>query len=94
MLNLPGPTPSPYIEWQGAQRWLWAPAGAAEALRDLAQSVGGHATLFRSSTAQPQTDKSVGVNTPLDAVQARIQQQLQKQFDPKGVFATGRVYSL
>ena len=94
VLNLPGPTPSPYIEWQGAQRWLWAPAGAAEALRQLAQSVGGHATLFRSSTAQPQTDKSVGVNTPLDAVQARIQQQLQKQFDPKGVFATGRVYSL
>jgi glycolate oxidase FAD binding subunit len=34
----------------------------------------------------------VGVNTPLDAVQARIQQQLQQQFDPKGVFATGRIY--
>ena len=94
VLNLPGPTPSPYIEWQGAQRWVWAPAAFAEALRPLAQSVGGHATLFRASTAHGQTDKRVGVNTPLDAVQARIQQQLQKQFDPKGVFATGRMTPL
>ncbi|WP_416559797.1 glycolate oxidase subunit GlcE [Limnohabitans sp. yimb22184] len=83
-----------YIEWQGAQRWLWAPASAAVALRELAQSVGGHATLFRASAAHAQVDKIAGVNTPLDAVQARIQQQLQKQFDPKGVFATGRMHPL
>ncbi len=83
-----------YIEWQGAQRWLWAPASAAVALRELAQSVGGHATLFRASVAHAEVDKVAGVNTPLDAVQARIQQQLQKQFDPKGVFATGRLHPL
>ena len=83
-----------YIEWQGAQRWVWAPASAAVALRELAQSVGGHATLFRASAAHVQVDKIAGVNTPLDAGQARIQQQLQKQFDPKGVFATGRMHPL
>jgi glycolate oxidase FAD binding subunit len=83
-----------YIEWQGAQRWLWAPASAAVALRELAQSVGGHATLFRASATHAQVDKIAGVNTPLDAVQARIQVQLQKQFDPKGVFATGRLHPL
>jgi glycolate oxidase FAD binding subunit len=83
-----------YIEWQGAQRWLWAPASAAVALRELAQSVGGHATLFRASATHAQVDKIAGVNTPLDAVQARIQEQLQKQFDPKGVFATGRLHPL
>ncbi|MGB4355779.1 MAG: glycolate oxidase subunit GlcE [Limnohabitans sp.] len=83
-----------YIEWQGAQRWLWAPASAAVALRELAQSVGGHATLFRASVAHAEVDKVAGVNTPLDAVQARIQQQLQKQFDPKGVFATGRLHPI
>ena len=83
-----------YIEWQGAQRWLWAPASAAVALRELAQSVGGHATLFRASAAHAHVDKAVGVNTPLDAVQKRIQQQLQKQLDPKGVFATGRMHPL
>ena len=95
VLDLPGSDhPSQYIEWQGAQRWLWAPASAAVALRELAQSVGGHATLFRASVAHAEVDKVAGVNTPLDAVQARIQQQLQKQFDPKGVFATGRLHPL
>jgi glycolate oxidase FAD binding subunit len=95
VLEMPGlDHPSPYIEWQGAQRWLWAPASAAVALRERAQSVGGHATLFRASVAHAQLDQAVGVNTPLDAVQKRIQQQLQKQFDPKGVFATGRLHPL
>jgi glycolate oxidase FAD binding subunit len=83
-----------YIEWQGAQRWLWAPATAAMPLRELAQSVGGHAMLFRASATHAELDKIAGVNTPLDAVQDRIQQQLQKQFDPKGVFATGRMHPL
>jgi glycolate oxidase FAD binding subunit len=91
VLDLPYPT---YIEWQGAQRWLWAPATAAVPLRELAKSVGGHATLFRASATHAELDKVVGVNTPLDAVQDRIQQQLQKQFDPKGVFATGRLHPL
>jgi glycolate oxidase FAD binding subunit len=83
-----------YIEWQGAQRWLWAPATAAAPLRELAQSVGGHATLFRASATHAELDKIAGVNTPLGAVQERIQQQLQMQFDPKGVFATGRLHPL
>ena len=91
VLDLPYAT---YIEWQGAQRWLWAPATAAVPLRELAQSVGGHATLFRASAAHAELDKITGVNTPLDAVQQRIQQQLQKQFDPKGVFATGRMHPI
>lgn len=95
VLDLPGlDHPSQYIEWQGAQRWLWAPASAAVALRELAQSVGGHASLFRASTTHAEVDKVAGVNTPLDAVQERIQRQLQQQFDPKGVFATGRMHPL
>jgi glycolate oxidase FAD binding subunit len=95
VLDFPGLAhPAQYIEWQGAQRWLWAPASAAVALRELAQTVGGHATLFRSSADHAEADKAVGVNTPLDAVQERIQRQLQQQFDPKGVFATGRLHPL
>ncbi|ALK90067.1 glycolate oxidase subunit GlcE [Limnohabitans sp. 63ED37-2] len=81
-----------YMEWQGAQRWLWAPASAAATVREMAQKVGGHATLFRASAKHAEADKAAGVNTPLDAVQQRIQQQLQKQFDPKGIFATGRLH--
>ena len=88
VLDLPYPQ---YVEWQGAQRWLWAPATAAAQLREAAQGVGGHATLFRASLLGGASDKAVGVNAPLDAVQQRIQRELQKQFDPQGVFATGRM---
>ena len=91
VLDLPFAT---YIGWQGAQRWLWAPAAAAFSIRTAAQAAGGHATLFRASAAHADADKLVGVNSPLDPVQQRIQQQLQQQFDPKGVFATGRLYPL
>ena len=80
-----------YIEWQGAQRWLWAPASAADALREAAQRAGGHATLFRASQQGGEPDKRVGVHTPLNDVQLRIQRALQQQFDPHGVFATGRM---
>jgi len=80
-----------YIEWQGAQRWLWAPASAADALREAAQRAGGHATLFRASRQGGEQDKTVGVHTPLNPVQLGIQRALQQQFDPHGVFATGRM---
>lgn len=84
-----------YIEWHGAQRWLWAPAESAHAVREAAVKAGGHATLFRSSAASRQTmgdvDKQVGVYTPLNAVQQRIQNELKKQFDPAGIFNPHRV---
>jgi len=65
-----------YIEWHGAQRWLWAPASDAQRLRDVAQQAGGHATLFRTSSAHGDADKAVGVFTPLNTVQQRIQDEL------------------
>jgi len=80
-----------YIEWHGAQRWLWAPASAAAQVRDAGVKVGGHATLFRTSRAHGDADKQVGVYTPLNAVQQRIQTELKKQFDPAGIFNPGRV---
>ena len=84
-----------YIEWHGAQRWLWAPASAATQVRETAVKAGGHATLFRTSAASQQTlgdvDKQAGVYTPLNAVQQRIQNELKKQFDPAGIFNPGRI---
>lgn len=83
-----------YIEWHGAQRWLWAPAAEAAQVREAAVKAGGHATLFRTSFASQQTigdvDKQAGVFTPLNAVQQRIQNELKKQFDPAGIFNPGR----
>jgi len=75
-----------YIEWHGGQRWLWAPAAQALRLREVASQVGGHVTLFRTSAAHGDTDKRVGVFTPLGDVQQRIQNQLKQQFDPAGIF--------
>ncbi|MGI9151540.1 MAG: glycolate oxidase subunit GlcE [Limnohabitans sp.] len=89
-----GATCAQYIEWHGAQRWLWAPAAEAAHIREVAAQAGGHATLFRTSAASRQThgdvDKQAGVYTPLNAVQQRIQNELKKQFDPAGIFNPGR----
>jgi len=90
-LALPAVASSPLIEWHGGLRWVWAPAHAAALLRNAAQKAGGHATLFRASTHRAAADKDAGVFTRLDAVQQRIQRELQKQFDPAGVFNTGRL---
>ncbi len=79
-----------YIEWHGAQRWLWAPASAVQRLRDAARQAGGHVTLFKTSAAHGDADKSVGVFTPLDAVHQRIQSELKKQFDPANIFCRNR----
>ena len=87
-LALPSDT---LVEWHGAQRWCWAPASAALALRALAHEHGGHATLWRPSQAHPQVDREVGVFSPLSPVQHRLQRALQAQFDPQGVFDTGRL---
>ena len=93
-VHINGAACAQYIEWHGAQRWLWAPASAAAVVREAAVKAGGHATLFRSSVASQQTlgdvDKQAGVYTPLNAVQQRIQNELKKQFDPAGIFNPGR----
>ncbi len=94
-LSLPQTTPvldlpcAPLIEWHGALRWLWAPLSAANELRAIAAQVGGHATLFRAP--QNAVDDLPAVFSPLPAAQQRIQRELQKQFDPHGVFNTGRL---
>ena len=96
-LSLPGTAPAlalpsaTLVEWHGAQRWCWAPASAALALRTLVREHGGHATLWRPSQAHPEVDREVGVFMPLTPVQHRLQRALQVQFDPQGVFDTGRL---
>jgi len=91
-LNLPASTSTPFIEWHGAQRWVWAPLSDAEAIRNAASAVGGQATLFRrpqqASAAMP---VSVPVFTPLEAVHQRIQQALKQEFDPAGLFGPRRL---
>jgi glycolate oxidase FAD binding subunit len=79
----------PLIEWHGGLRWLWAPLSATAELRGVAAQAGGHATLFR---APPHAVGELpAVFSPLPVAQQRIQHELQKQFDPHGVFNTGRM---
>ena len=94
-LSLPPTAPvlalpyAPLIEWQGGLRWLWAPLSAVDELRAAATQAGGHVSMFRPP-ATPTNDRPA-VFSPLPAVQQRIQRELQKQFDPHGVFHTGRL---
>jgi len=82
------------VEWQGAQRWVWAPATAASQLHALALQAGGHASLFRRPAgALADTDAGAPVFDQLDATQQRIQTTLQAEFDPDGIFNTGRMQS-
>ncbi len=80
-----------YIEWQGAQRWLWARASEQAALQAIASKAGGHATLFRASQSGGDTDKAAGAFQPLTPVLAALNQRLREQLDPNGLFATGRM---
>ncbi len=73
------------IEWGGGLRWVKA-SGAAQALRDAARRLGGHATLFRGA------DKSGGVFSPLDPVNARLHRALKAAFDPARILNPGRMY--
>lgn len=75
------------IEWQGAQRWLWAPLAEAPRLRQLALQAGGHATVFRARGAMVQG----GCFEPLAPALERIHARLKAEFDPAGVFNPGRL---
>lgn len=71
------------IEWQGAQRWLWAPASAATPIRAAAARMQGHATLFRAGTDGAPGVRRFDAESP--ALQA-ITKRLREAFDPLGLF--------
>ncbi|AOS81395.1 MULTISPECIES: glycolate oxidase subunit GlcE [Hydrogenophaga] len=71
------------IEWQGAQRWLWAPVVAVEAIRTAARGAGGHAQLFRAPASGDAGEPRADVPSP--ALRA-VMRRLREAFDPHGVF--------
>ena len=73
-------------EWSGGLRWLKTSAGA-DAVRDAARALQGHATLFRAA------DKSAGVFMPLPPALARLHRELKAVFDPAGILNPGRMYA-
>lgn len=79
--KLPGTT---LTDWGGAQRWLISDA-PAEVVRDLAASLGGHATCYTQDAADSPFH-------PLPEPLMRFHKRLKAQVDPKGVFNPGRMY--
>jgi len=73
------------IEWGGALRWLRT-AEPAGRLRERAEALGGHATLFRGG------DRRQGVFAALPGPIAQIHKRLKQQFDPVGIFNPGRLF--
>ena len=79
------------IEWGGGLRWLTAEADTdtAARIRNRAQELGGHATLFngrgRNTVAR--------VFHPLDAGLAKIHRNLKAAFDPDDILNRGRMDS-
>jgi glycolate oxidase FAD binding subunit len=71
------------IEWQGAQRWLWAPASAATPIRAAAARMQGHATLFRAGAEGAPGVRRFDAESP--ALQT-ITKRLREAFDPLGLF--------
>lgn len=77
-----------FVEWHGAQRWLWAPGSAAAEIRAAAAAVNGHATLCRAGA-----DGAPGVprfDRQSPAIET-ITQRLRAEFDPAGIFNPGRM---
>jgi len=81
-LALPG---RQLLEWGGGLRWLKSTT-PAQAVRDAAKRVNGHATLFRAA------EKSGGVFSPLEPAVARLHRALKAAFDPAGILNPGRLY--
>lgn len=86
------------IDWLGAQRWVWAAPGdaqAAQRLRSAAQAVGGHASLFvpalvsKPSEAIPRSGRFAALAPQVLAVH----QRLKAEFDPAGIFNPGRLHA-
>jgi len=76
------------IEWQGAQRWCWAPAAAAPQIRAAAAAVQGHATLFRASADGAPGVRRFHEESP---VLQGITRRLREAFDPQGLFNPNRM---
>jgi glycolate oxidase FAD binding subunit len=74
------------LEWGGALRWLSCEIDAAD-LRAQVERLGGHATLFRS------TSHTCPVFHPLKPPLASVHRELQRVFDPGGILNVLRMHS-
>ena len=71
------------VEWHGAQRWVWAAADAAPALREVAHALGGTVEAFWCPPNAPGAPRQMA---SADPALAAIYQRLKVSFDPQSLF--------
>ena len=74
------------IDWGGAQRWIHGDFDRS-ALERLAESAGGHASLYRGG------DRAGEVNHELPEALKALHLRLKNAFDPDRILNPGRLYS-
>lgn len=89
VLALPAGVAPPLVEWHGGLRWVQAGHEHGPALRQLARSVGGSASLFLAASVDESSAKA-GFDAASPALQ-KIHAQLRQAFDPAGIFNPGRM---
>ncbi len=87
------------IDWLGGQRWVFVPAGDAQAanrIRTAAHAAKGSAILFIANYANnirasgSDSQKTTHFDIPSEPL-ITIHHQLKKEFDPAGIFNPGRL---
>ncbi len=73
------------VEWNGSMRWCQGGLEPSTARR-VAETHGGHATLFRSN------DNKHSVFHPLPLLMLNLHKRLKQTFDPHLIFNPGRMY--
>jgi glycolate oxidase FAD binding subunit len=81
-LDLTGPQ---LVEWGGALRWIKTDDDA-NAVREAARRVDGHATLFRRGKPD------IGAFHPLPESLMRLHRRVKQAMDPAGILNPGRMY--
>ena len=79
------------FDWAGAQCWLYS-SQPADKIRQYAQSLGGHAQLFRSNEMGNDSLKSLAKQQPLSPAMMKIHQQIKRAMDPHFIFNQGCIY--
>lgn len=84
VLQLPAGVAPPLVEWHGGLRWIQAGKEHGPALQQLAQAVGGSASLFVAANTDA---SSAGADfCSISPALQQIHTRLRQAFDPAGIF--------
>lgn len=78
-------------EWFGALHWVWADEKEARVVQKEVLGLGGSLSLWRAAKGHEDDDPPLkGLSTGVEGPVMQLQNNLQRAFDPGGVFNTAR----